>query len=697
MNLNISAFSTEIERVFKSLIKSGRPDITDENNKNLVPKLYVDLFENNYVLNQVLDDNHILLKGRRGTGKSTVFLRAEDEIQKDKSKFAIYINLQTCYEEVRTANSDAENNAMTKYLTYKNFLTEILRHIQKRCDSYFSKNNDFVELFRDIETGKYIDSDFQRSIEMSTSSNRETKAVISSAFSIKDASLKADLSDSNVTGQTASTKLNELRIFSIHEVLKRILDILNKYGIKTVYLFLDDFSELNKESQKVVIDSLIAPIISSYNDKFKVKLAGYPGRVYTGNIDKTKLPTFSLDFYDAFELTSSNYNDVEDLSIQYIERTLTQRLAVYTDNQITLSEIFDVSQSVTLRDYLTRLFNCTSGIPRALGFILTYCYLSSINSGKPITLDNIDSASIKYYEENILSDFINDARFKQSFYDDKELLDQLSQKNLMDKISEKLFNIKREIIESYQKSNLKKVIYTDTIEQYRKGTIYWLPTSHFYVNKETEDILNTLELYFIVSKFHEGSSREPGKKISHYGLNYGLCLTKKIDYGRPAFRRTYDYWRQEEFNFNNFITSILSSIEVISCQNCNKEYTDLEYSIYVNHKKCFKCGQDDTVLKINKFYSKLKDKLEEWNEKKLPNSHVDILRTLYNNRENAMSAFEIGNQIDRHHLSITHATRSLSEQKLVTYEERDKRYYKVSDLAISRFFSDTVNIPKEIE
>ena len=93
------------------------------------------LFENDYILRQVLDDNHTLLKGRRGTGKSTIFLRAENEIQKTKSKFAIYINLQTCYEEIKSANSEVENDALTKYITYKNFLTEILKSIQKKLSS----------------------------------------------------------------------------------------------------------------------------------------------------------------------------------------------------------------------------------------------------------------------------------------------------------------------------------------------------------------------------------------------------------------------------------------------------------------------------------------------------------------------------------------------------------------------------------
>ncbi len=55
--------------------------------------------------------------------------------------------------------------------------------------------------------------------------------------------------------------------------------------------------------------------------------------------------------------------------------------------------------------------------------------MGSINQGEPITIPNINNAAKKYYTDNILPDFFfNDVRFKQSFYDDKKILNQLAQK-----------------------------------------------------------------------------------------------------------------------------------------------------------------------------------------------------------------------------------------------------------------------------
>jgi predicted AAA+ superfamily ATPase len=118
----IKNFAEQIEYAFKSLMQSGRPDILDENENNITSDIYIDLFENNYMLRQVLDNNHTLLKGRRGTGKSTIFVKAEEFIRnKMPNAISIYINLQTCYEEVKVSNVQQQTDFLTKLRTYKIF------------------------------------------------------------------------------------------------------------------------------------------------------------------------------------------------------------------------------------------------------------------------------------------------------------------------------------------------------------------------------------------------------------------------------------------------------------------------------------------------------------------------------------------------------------------------------------------------
>lgn len=685
MAIDVIAYSGQIDKAFKSLIKSGRPDIFDEDrDKSVVPELYVDLYENDYVLNQVLDENHTLLQGRRGTGKSTIFLKAEYTIKDNSSLLPVYINLQTCYEEIRSSKTE-EISIMSSYLTYKNFLTDILKSIKQKIINNVS-DEEFDKLFSDIEQGKYINQDFERTIQVTSNS------VIQ-----QPNNLLLDLENGNQKKQQDMIRMelqrNEYRLFSIHEILKKIKELCLNYGIHKIYLFLDDFSELTLEAQKVVVDSLVAPIVSSYNETFIVKIAAYPGRIYLGDIDKTKLPSHSLDFYDAYDQSSTTYNNMESYAISYLRRALEKRLNYYTEGKVSIEDLFQLDDSNNLNSYLTTLFNCSVGILRSLGFVLSYCFLSSFNNGSKIRQGHIESAAQKYYEENILSDFINDARFKQSFYDDKTLLDQIAQKNLHDKIIQNQFQFKREIIEKHRNAHLKNSLFMNTLEKYRKGTIFYFPTSHFSIDISSEKLLRTLELYLIINKFHEPSKRDGGKKVAIYGLNYGLCLKNGIDYGRPAFRRTYDYWRQDEFNLTDYIHEIISSIEVIKCLQCEEIYSEEEYEIYLKRKNCFACTKHNTVSKVNKFETKLKQKLQSWSERRIPDSHMDILRVLYNNRTLEMSAFEIAQQIDRHHIVVTNSIiRSLYPSKLVEYREENKRYYKISEEAISIYFSEQLEL-----
>lgn len=675
--LTMMAFNKNISDAFKSLIKSGRPDIKDEDDKNLIPLLYVDLFENDYILNQVLDDNHVILKGRKGTGKSTIFLQAENMLKKKKGNLPIYINLQSCYEEIRTANSDLE-----KYYLYLNFFTEVLQTIESKITSLFP-NREIKELFERIKAGEYLDAEFQRSLAV-TSTIQDDKSIQISAEK-NNIGATALCARSSTTQKKYET--NEIRVFSINKILTEIKKILAKHKITKVYLLLDDYSELTYDNQKMIIDSLIAPIITSYNDTFVVKLAAYPYRIYMGTIDSTKIIPVSLDFYDVYEKTSTNYAQVEELGIDYVHRTIEKRLKVYSNEQLSLEDIFDMDKE-SIKTYMKTLFYASSGIPRGLGYILTYCYLGSINKGNAISIQDINNASKKYFIDNQLPDFYNDVRFKQSFYDDKNILDQVAQKNLMDELIIKSKSIKREIVTSNKKGETKK-IFLETIEKYQKGIVTWLPTSHFYLTKEIENILQTLELYFIVTKFNEGSSRTPGQKVSYFGLNYGMCLENGIDYGKPEFRRSYDYWRQDEFDFTDYIPSVLYSIEIPVCKICNYEYIDEgEYNMVLKFNRCLSCGSQNSIKKVNKSQEKLKAQIDTWKEKSLPDLHIDILRLLFNNIDTPLSAYDIGSELDKHHLAITNAMKNLIKKELVSYETKIKRYYRIEEDAISQFFKE---------
>ncbi len=680
--LELLSLRDNIEAAFKSMIKSGRPDILDEDNNDLLPQLYVDLIDGDYFLKQALDENHVIFKGRKGTGKSTIFLQAENRILQNKSMLGVYINLQSCYEDIRPANMMENNSKLNLYNIYLKFFNQILQRIEEKCNSIF-KDRNIDKLFKEIHEGEYIDAEFQRTMQITTNNTNSKSLNISANADIIEGAFTISADHS----YEKQHRTQELRIFSISTVLTKMKKILEKHSIKKVYLFLDDFSELDYNSQKLIIDSLIAPIISSYNDTFIVKLAAYPYRIYLGNIDSSKIIPCALDFYDVYEKTSSNYLNVESSSIDFVKRTIKKRISVYTSGQLDADELFN-TQKEDIETYYKTLFYASAGIPRCLGYILTYSYLNSINKGNTITLQDINNASKTYFNENILVDFYNDTRYKQSFFDDNKILTQLTQKKLMDDLIEIAKTFKRQIIFKYTKNEKLKNLYIETIEKYKNGISFWIPSSHFYVEKDIETILQTLELYYIVSKFNEGSSRKkPGMKISYYGLNYGLCLENNIDYGKPELRRAYDYWRQDEFNYTTFIPAALNAVEVPICSNCGYKYDDKnEYSIAKKFGYCLSCKAEQSINSTNQLKEILATEIAKWKSDSLPDIEIDILRVLYNSRT-TMTAAEIGSLVERHHLGVTKIMNKLKRKDYISYDVHEKRYYKITQKSIDTFFS----------
>lgn len=68
-----------------------RAELIDEMGKELISDLYVDPLPDDHILNTVLKPNTTFLVGRKGTGKSTIFQRAQDAINGDKNTTWAYI------------------------------------------------------------------------------------------------------------------------------------------------------------------------------------------------------------------------------------------------------------------------------------------------------------------------------------------------------------------------------------------------------------------------------------------------------------------------------------------------------------------------------------------------------------------------------------------------------------------------------
>jgi hypothetical protein len=195
-------------------------------------------------------------------------------------------------------------------------------------------------------------------------------------------------------------------------IIWEVQDLLAESGLKRLVVFFDDFSELRFVDQRLFVDVVLAPLNNSSNEAIKLKIAGYPGRVYYGRIDATKIDTISLDFSDLYE--ASEVQTMEQSAVNYATRLLTTRFSAFGED---IADYFDTS--VPLEEHLRLVFQTTFNVPRLMGSLLHTCYLDRVSKGQTITQASVRLAARKYYEITILQYFDRLNRFALEPFENK--------------------------------------------------------------------------------------------------------------------------------------------------------------------------------------------------------------------------------------------------------------------------------------
>ena len=115
-----------------------REDVTD---KTLIDSLYVDPLQNEAVLETMLRESTTFLIGRKGTGKSTVFQRAQHELRSRTNAISAYIDIKTVYEaadvdpaipsQLAQAGLALSEDGLKKILLYRAFIRAVFLDIKK--------------------------------------------------------------------------------------------------------------------------------------------------------------------------------------------------------------------------------------------------------------------------------------------------------------------------------------------------------------------------------------------------------------------------------------------------------------------------------------------------------------------------------------------------------------------------------------
>lgn len=682
----------------ESLKKYRRADLVDEKGRNLLEKLYTDLLPSEHILKKSIKDNTTFLIGRKGTGKSTIFLRIEQELRKKDAYLPCYIDVKTIYESAQTdyLNLDYLSEyippkTLKKYLIERSFIQSTLKSIAKeihiKYDNWFDKIKNSIfdktaskqvktrieELIRKIEDNeilKEIEIPVVKNIVQKEKGFKENNVSTSNECSNNlqfglhetiSASLFMGDKDAKNKGETTSIEVEDsfssvfLQIFQIKSYIENLKDILKYIQVKHIVILLDDFSEIDDYAIKTFVDVILAPL-NNWSDEFiKFKIAAYPNRIYYGKIDLGKVDIINLDFYNLY--SEFDRNKMEEGAIDFTKRLIEKRIEHFTKEEPSL--FFDLTRS-TLNEYYELIFQASMNVPRVIGYLLSYCYQSRIIYNKPISKSDIEAASQRYYEEKIEPFFL---KITYSLLSMDEKIDQLQLKDLLEKFIDKLIDNKRKITTG---------IYTG--ETYIQSSPY---ASHFHIATAFESFLSTLELNFFISKYIEMSDKD-GQSSSVFCLNYGLAKKYNLLWGKPKGTKYRKYFIERPFSFNNILRDFLSSSQSIHCTNeeCRQMFTQdqLPHLEFAN----FKCNKCQSSVVIESIADKIKDDLKKISSDiLLMPAEVEIIMEL-SKREDAVIAKDIAEELDMSSQSVANRCRMLDLKKGLINRDKSTNPYAYS-------------------
>lgn len=667
-------------KIAESLRQYRRAELSDfqsELGGNPVDLLYVDPLESDAVLKTILQNNTTFLVGRKGTGKSTIFAKAQIELRKREDAISVYIDVKSLNELLATNEAVVQSiqeasiseAVLRSHSLRKGFLGAVIADLIKelkrvyesrsliqrwvgRARNYHEVIGELEELAAQVKVAKLTQEEIPilRTISVKAKEAAKAKeslrttAKLESKLSIKpelNASIGVEAFDESVAYADAV-----LRSFPFKELLARIRELLEGVGLGRLFIFFDDFSELAWIDQKLFVDVILSPLNNASEETIKLKVAGYPGRIYYGKIDPGKVDTIGLDFYQLYK--AQEIQTSEAAAINYLQRLLTTRFAAFDE---VISAYFD--STTPIGEHYRLLFEVTMNVPRLIGYVLHQCYLDRVSKLQPITTTAVRLAAQKYYETIIVQYFDRMNRFAMEPFERK--LDRHNQQLLLRHLIEEARGVRKEIT-------------TGQIGgEYFEG-LKNPPVSHFAVSSSMEKLLSSLELNFLITKYHEMRDKN-GKDVSIYAFFYGLCEAERFPWGYPTGRRDdRSYFVQRCFNYNASIQQFLAKSQTIRCDSCGACFGMEKLETIEFYKwRCPECQTGTcAVISLSDDFEKEVKALSD--ETMLPQVELEILETLHD-EDIPMKAGEIAALVDATYQLVGRRTSKLHEMGLVLKAE----------------------------
>lgn len=667
-----------------------RAELESSQGEDLIEKLYVDPLPNDHVHSLLCRPNTTFLIGRRGTGKSTVFLRAQKSLANNREVLSTYVDIKTVYEQSQIDPAVARNLARNEAALPESTLSELLLMTAflkavvagVRDDIRKTLRSSWKKRVREAITGSF--DDLNRSLDDFIAELENPQFVnVQGIRSPTSRTLNQDQTehgqklgvDINSTGPAAkfgvdrrSRHLAEneetysdvlMRTFDLRKLISAFKGILEPAGVKHLFIFLDDFSELPQPAMESVVNVLVAPLNNWSDELVKFKIAAYPGRIHYGDLDKSKIDEVTLDLHALYGTASMS--EMEDKAVDFVKRLVTKRLEHF---ELDVQEYIDSRSEEAV---WSALFHASMGNPRTLGYILFFAYESRPLYGEVINVTSVRDAAKRYYEEK-LEPYFSMGKFLYETFDEKSTI--FSLKELLESIVDRARALRAKEAAS---------VFRRIEGQH--------PTSHFIVSPKFDSILSTLELNFFLTKYYSMSNRD-GHRVSVYALNYGLCSKYTIAFGRPSESRDLRLYLVERvFDYNPILQDYIANNQEIQCGDCGHVFEAEELPALRRFgMRCPECSSG--ICSVTNISRKYEDLIRAVNEEQLlPATELGILQALRSDPE-PQYASTIAGELDVSYQLVGKRAKRLGEQRLVVRDEvKGRPEFKLTDEAERIYFS----------
>ncbi|MET2851065.1 PHD finger domain-containing protein [Vibrio owensii] len=680
--------SSKFAKIAESLRQYRRAELKDfakEIGELPVEQLYVDPLPSDAVLHSVMSSNTTFLMGRKGTGKSTVFAKAQSEMRKSNDCISIYIDVKAINETLTQTSPSTNNFAehgiseaafrahILRKLMLGKVISELLKEVEKSCDRmslwdrWTSRKRSYDKLIQNL---KQLEAEVQNAsleshevpilqkitTQLTDKSCSENAVTASGKVGVKASATPSMGLDASITDFDKTLNDNEiyneysdvvLKSFPFNSIIQEIQSLVEEAGLLRLVAFFDDFSELKFVEQRLFVDVILSPLNNASNETIKLKVAAYPGRIYYGKIDPGKVDTIGLDFSDLYE--STEVQEMERSATSYTTRLLETRFDKFGVN---LADFFDYSSEEGQSALMKLMFQASFNVPRIMGHLLHILFLDRVSKGYKVNAASIRLASRKYYENTISTYFDNLNRFALEPFENK--LDRHNQHELLGCLVSDASTTRKKILAGSLGGNYFSKLTSP-------------PTSHFMLTPELEDVLSSLESNFFVSRYKEMRDKN-GKNVVVYALFLGLCEHERMSWGYPEGREYRHYFQQRCFDYTRTVHHFLSQKQTIRCNTCEHCHPmELKPSIELFKWRCPECmeGTCAIVNLADDFHEKF-SKLDK--SIMLEPVELEILSVLRNDNRK-MRAGEISALIDTTHQLVGRRTSKLQELKLVDKED----------------------------